>query len=88
MRVLKSLAPALLGIVGIIISARALEVELHVWALILLLLSLLLVLISLMRPMFTRRVRGGKKRSGLPSKYEREQDPWRSLSAGRDPTEQ
>lgn len=88
MRFVKIVTPALIGITGIIIAARSLEVELHFWALILLLISLLLVLISLVRPMYAKRVRGGRKRSGLPSKYERMEDPWRSLSAGHDPTEQ
>jgi hypothetical protein len=88
MRLAKILLPALLGILGIVIAARSLAETLQSWSLILLLLSSLLLLISLVRPMFTNRVRGGKKRSGLPSKYERERDPWRSLSAGRDPTEQ
>lgn len=88
MRLAKIVLPALLGIIGIIISSRSLAVALQLWSLILLLLSSLLLLVSLARPMFTKRAQGGKKRSGLPSKYERERDPWRSLSAGRDPTEE
>lgn len=88
MRLAKIALPALLGIVGIVISARSLTQAPELWALSLLLLSSLLIIVSLIRPLFTNRGRGGKKRSGLPSKYERERDPWRSLSAGRDPTEE
>lgn len=88
MRWLKRVLPLAIGITGLIISARALSTELTLWALLLLLSALLLLLFSLARPMFAKRVRGGRARSGLPSKYERVEDPWRALSAGRDPTEQ
>ena len=88
MRLLRKVLPLTTGIVGLMISARALSTELTLWALLLLVVALVLLLFSLARPMFAQRVRGGRARSGLPSKYERVQDPWRALSAGQDPTEQ
>ena len=88
MHLVKRVLPLAISIAGLVISARALAGELTLWALILLLFSLLLLLFSLARPMFAKRGESGRKRSGLPSKYERVQDPWRALSAGQDPTEQ
>ncbi len=88
MRILKSAVSLAIGLVGLVISARALNSELSLWALLLLFCASLLVLITLLRPLFVRRSRGKQKSSGLPSKYERVQDPWRALSAGQDPTKE
>lgn len=88
MRLARRALPLAIGIAGLIMSARALSSELTLWALLLLSFALLLLLFSLVRPMFVNRARSGRARSGLPSKYERVQDPWRALSAGQDPTDE
>ena len=88
MRVMKFLLPLVLAIIGAFISAQALASELTTWAVLLLLTSTVLAVTLLLRPLFAKRISGSQKRSGLPSKYERIQDPWRALSAGQDPTEQ
>jgi hypothetical protein len=87
MRSVKVIVAILLSTSGIIIAAESLSQALQVWALLLLALSLTSLLLALIAPLFIKRMRGGRKRSGLPSRYEREKDPWRALSAGEDPTE-
>ncbi|MFM8254281.1 MAG: hypothetical protein ACKN9O_03535 [Actinomycetota bacterium] len=87
MRSVKVIVAILLSTSGIIIAAQSLSQALQVWALLLLALSLTSLLLALIAPLFIKRKRGGRKRSGLPSRYEREKDPWRALSAGEDPTE-
>lgn len=87
MRSVKVIVAILLSTSGIIIAAQSLSQALQVWALLLLALSLTSLLLALIAPLFIKRMRGGRKRSGLPSRYEREKDPWRALSAGEDPTE-
>jgi tellurite resistance protein TehA-like permease len=83
MRIIKWILPALVAVTGITLSARALANELLLWALILLIFSILLLLFTLLRPLFIRR---GRRGSGLPSRYERLPDPWRTLDKGKDPT--
>ncbi|MBM3703459.1 MAG: hypothetical protein FJW54_00110 [Actinobacteria bacterium] len=87
MRSVKVIVAILLSTSGIIIAAQSLSQALQVWALLLLALSLTSLLLALIAPLFIKRMRDGRKRSGLPSRYEREKDPWRALSAGEDPTE-
>lgn len=87
MRSVKVIVAILLSTSGIIIAAQSLSQALQVWALLLLVLSLTSLLLALIAPLFIKRMRGGRKRSGLPSRYERVKDPWRALSAGEDPTE-
>ncbi|MFM7499284.1 MAG: hypothetical protein ACKO3U_00975 [Actinomycetota bacterium] len=87
MRSVKVIVAIILSTSGIIIAAQSLSQALQVWALLLLALSLTSLLLALIAPLFIKRMRGGRKRSGLPSRYEREKDPWRALSAGEDPTE-
>jgi len=87
MRSVKVIVAILLSTSGIIIAAESLSQALQVWALLLLALSLTSLLLALIAPLFIKRMRDGRKRSGLPSRYEREKDPWRALSAGEDPTE-
>ncbi len=76
------------SISGILIAAQSLSESLAMWSLLLLFFSLMTLLLAALAPLFLKRIRGGRKRSGLPSRYERERDPWRALSAGEDPTEQ
>jgi|GEM_PF-1595633 len=87
MRSVKVIVAIVLSTSGVIIAAQSLSQALQVWALLLLALSLTSLLLALIAPLFIKRMRGGGKRSGLPSRYEREKDPWRALSAGEDPTE-
>ncbi len=88
MRSVKFIVAIILSTSGALIAAQSLSQALQAWALLLLMLSLTSLLLALIAPLFMRRMRGGRKRSGLPSRYEREKDPWRALSAGEDPTEQ
>lgn len=87
MKSLKVLIAIALAISGVFIAAQSLSQALEAWALVLLALSLTTLLLAFLAPLFIKRSRGGRKRSGLPSRYEREKDPWRALSAGEDPTE-
>lgn len=88
MAIVKRATPFLLGALGVFIAARALVSELTLWALLLLVISILILLVAIARPLFVKRGGKGRARAGLPSKYERVEDPWRALSAGRDPTDQ
>ena len=88
MRAIKLLLPLSLAVAGIFISSKALASELTAWAALLLLTSTICTVTLLLRPLFTTRKSGNQLRSGLPSKYERTQDPWRALSSGQDPTEE
>lgn len=87
MRSIKFIIAIALSISGVFIAATSLSQALEGWALVLLILSLATLLLAFVTPLFIKRTRGGRKRSGLPSRYEREKDPWRALSAGEDPTE-
>lgn len=75
---------ALLSLVALVISTRNLALKLELWSLSMLVIALMLLTVIAVRPMFRKRA---GRRSGLPSRYERVEDPWRALDKGQDPTQ-